>query len=539
MANIQDYLNQIKNAIYGKDVRQAIHDGIEQCYKDGRAGAIDLVARQEIAGIVAPTGEAPSTEEVLDARVGADTVIYQSLGLANRTQFANLTKVVKKSDADLYIPDLELVAQDKRFTVSNGRIVMENMSTARVYRMSSNNVSKLSVTMNSSFTQWFYVAAVADANGNVKADSKGRNRYLIRKTTDDDIYNSAEFTPLSGGYVYVNLFGDESNPYYNTFSCINYEKVSEAYRPEIREIADSSMAVATLKGQVNNTMVVQTISDLELVALNKRFEVSNGQISFVNATAIAVYRMPSDNVRKISITTKDASEGGWLYGAAVADANGNVSNERILMFNGIQTYTIEFTPVNGGYVYVNLWGYSVVPNRWYDDISFINYDSIGEISRYHTMVRKPFAWSGKRINFTGDSITKGYINGQQISQNYNYPKLFCDAVGATPYNLAVGGATFSTGTQQSHIIDQVTNTNKNNDILFIAAGINDWAFGVDLATFATAVKQVCDYLNNASNGWQTKPVIWITPINQGGWEDTHEVDQKGTVFDYSWTSNSS
>lgn len=34
MAGIQDYLNSIKNAIYGKDVRQAIHDGILQCYLD-------------------------------------------------------------------------------------------------------------------------------------------------------------------------------------------------------------------------------------------------------------------------------------------------------------------------------------------------------------------------------------------------------------------------------------------------------------------------------------------------------------------------
>lgn len=36
MATIKEYLEQIKTAIYGKDVRQAIHDGIEQCYIDAR-----------------------------------------------------------------------------------------------------------------------------------------------------------------------------------------------------------------------------------------------------------------------------------------------------------------------------------------------------------------------------------------------------------------------------------------------------------------------------------------------------------------------
>lgn len=34
MANIRDLLKNIMQAIYGKDVRQSIHDAIEQCYTD-------------------------------------------------------------------------------------------------------------------------------------------------------------------------------------------------------------------------------------------------------------------------------------------------------------------------------------------------------------------------------------------------------------------------------------------------------------------------------------------------------------------------
>ena len=48
---IQTYLDKIKNAIYGKDVRQAIHDAIHQCYVDGRAGKLDLIAREGIEDI--------------------------------------------------------------------------------------------------------------------------------------------------------------------------------------------------------------------------------------------------------------------------------------------------------------------------------------------------------------------------------------------------------------------------------------------------------------------------------------------------------
>lgn len=34
MANIQNYLNQIKTAVFGKDVRESIHNAIKQCYDD-------------------------------------------------------------------------------------------------------------------------------------------------------------------------------------------------------------------------------------------------------------------------------------------------------------------------------------------------------------------------------------------------------------------------------------------------------------------------------------------------------------------------
>lgn len=46
MATIQDYLDLIKNAIYGKDVRQAIHDGILQCYLDASGDHYEKLDRE-------------------------------------------------------------------------------------------------------------------------------------------------------------------------------------------------------------------------------------------------------------------------------------------------------------------------------------------------------------------------------------------------------------------------------------------------------------------------------------------------------------
>lgn len=64
MADIQTDLNTIATGKYGKDVRKAIHDAIETCYSDGKVGAIDLTARNQIAQLVT-SGNKELTEQTL------------------------------------------------------------------------------------------------------------------------------------------------------------------------------------------------------------------------------------------------------------------------------------------------------------------------------------------------------------------------------------------------------------------------------------------------------------------------------------------
>lgn len=57
MSDIETNLQKILSSVYGKDVRQAIHDSIHDCYEDGQVGATDLVARERISTILnAQTG---------------------------------------------------------------------------------------------------------------------------------------------------------------------------------------------------------------------------------------------------------------------------------------------------------------------------------------------------------------------------------------------------------------------------------------------------------------------------------------------------
>lgn len=88
--SIEQYLGDILSARYGEEVRHSIHDAIHQCYEDGKAGAVDLVARERIDNLVANEGSTEKDSELVDVRVGYDGTTYDSAGEAVRNQAGSL-----------------------------------------------------------------------------------------------------------------------------------------------------------------------------------------------------------------------------------------------------------------------------------------------------------------------------------------------------------------------------------------------------------------------------------------------------------------
>lgn len=112
MSSIEENLAFILSSRYGEDVRQAIHDAIHDCYEDGKAGAIDLVAREQIANLVANAGSAEKDSELVDIRVGKNGITYDSAGEAVRymmgagptiTSTSELEKLEKAMPNTIYL----------------------------------------------------------------------------------------------------------------------------------------------------------------------------------------------------------------------------------------------------------------------------------------------------------------------------------------------------------------------------------------------------------------------------------------------------
>lgn len=102
---IEENLRKIQEARYGREVRGAIHDAIHECYEDGRAGATDLIAREQIAAertaretavagaMSAITAEQAARAAAVTAEENARTAAVTAEQAAREAAVANLESI--------------------------------------------------------------------------------------------------------------------------------------------------------------------------------------------------------------------------------------------------------------------------------------------------------------------------------------------------------------------------------------------------------------------------------------------------------------
>lgn len=212
----------------------------------------------------------------------------------------------------------------------------------------------------------------------------------------------------------------------------------------------------------------------------------------------------------VSIYKKVSSSSGYIIPVVVVSAQGSVK--------GCFVENLVIKTMGANSPFLERFAISVEDSDILEGLTlvgdFTNYVVNPNLKNYANIVKKPFAFSGKMAEFTGDSITKGFTSGSTTT-SYPYPRLFSEIVGMSYVNSAQGGALFCSGKNGvKTIVEQVQDANKSVDYLFIAGGVNDWQLDVPYSEFKTVIQGLCDYIN--ANFSQNMQVIWITPINVGG-----------------------
>ena len=167
MANIKTYLNNIKTAVFGSEVRDSIHDAIQQCYDDASAKdnanmevkmargeyenlgkRLDShssqikdiknekatkqeveVERQRINSLTTlENGSTTGDAELIDARIGIDGVTYSNLGNAVRGQANKL-----KNDLCKIVTPLSIIETIGYYFDLNGELISDTTAAKCCY----------------------------------------------------------------------------------------------------------------------------------------------------------------------------------------------------------------------------------------------------------------------------------------------------------------------------------------------------------------------------------------------------------------------
>ena len=290
MANIKNELNNIKSAIYGKDVRGSIHDGIDAINKEventtGRQVDLENTFDQ----LVINAGN--SNAEIVDARVKSDGTSYSKLGDRLNEVDSQLAHI--ENLKEVYVDDfgndgnaikqaIEELKKGGKLVFTRGKTYIQNIDTCFVF----NNLENIIIEGNGA-------TIIADENNPCTPSNRGFEFIRCKNITINNLnYNGniAKRKPNMGDSWEVN---NQSGFSFKSCKNICLTNVTSSY---------CCMDGFTLEGLFDENNNVEY----------------NENISFRNCVGNYNYRQGTSviNANNITFDNCEFSHTGTIYGTA-------------------------------------------------------------------------------------------------------------------------------------------------------------------------------------------------------------------------------
>ena len=522
MASIHENLSKIINAVFGRDIRQALHDGLDAINKETESTTSrqDYLDRKYDEQIKNMTVQDPSSAEIVDMRVAANGKTFEKAG--DRLNYFDEQLDTKESKEEVarkaYKEYVDRQDADLLRQIGQG-VTDEQLKTAVQSKIDDGSIPSLAVGEDS----------VRPLNLNNGAKSV---KPLIWRISEDSIVKSDNSITISSnvGVVYRDKF------IYVTPNSYTFDS-TDSY------LILRDVTLQTNPSETHTPIMVKRVNINENDIILAYY---SAQITTIWDNIIAEYLSPSSR-KKLSVNRR-TSIGSYGYISSRYPFNIDTINKQVTFnadtyicyntnFVKIANTTVDITnALSGGHLYYDLiandftvtkpshedfiWLGTIWVNPLVIGLNSTNGFTVNGMTYNQTISR----WNGEVLNAIGDSITYGV--GCTI-QYHQWLKQLCGF--KTVNNYGVSSSTIARRPDDSiswdtatALIDRINLVDKTAKVTTVFMGVNDFITGrllgtfdsTDVTTFYGALHYVCKYFRE---NMPDKIVTFITPM-QFNWK---------------------
>lgn len=521
MSNITNLINNIRKAVYGKDVRESIASAIEQTYEDASEQGN---ANMEVS-------EARGTFATLNQRLN-----NSDNAKAEKTEVNNEITERTNADNNLQLQINSLASGSPKGTYSTVSALISDNPATGVY--------------------------IVQADGHIYSWTKDDTNAI-----DLGLYQS---TGIADNSIETNMLKN---------NCVTYEKIDDLYLKAIEDsfkdknmfnIDTESITKYTIDNfNINNNNISASIGTavaypfiftqaykyLIIPKINIAsegyltiglFSEMSGQIqNETNLISKIKYYLKQGTYFNLIIPLDDLDFSSLSSNTTYYLAMYKLTNEENPTYNSLETLSIpatgnsyntgNFIDFNSDLKYLlnySSWTWNTLGSNFYS-VGIIQFGLSNQIPltlNYNNLKESYF--SDKTINFLGDSITYGYngnFNNDNIARvDYPYPIIVQNLLNVELCNnYGVNGSTISgTGNNEDEVAGtspmniRYTNMDNDADFIIVMGGTNDHGQSIPLGT-NTDTTNVTFYgaldvlINGLINKYPTKRIAFMTPIKKG------------------------